>query len=363
MSPKDNVAQQQPGQEENDEKPPQAIMSVSETIKKILAEESSEEKKLSIFWSGQEVIPSSDADSAVFIANSLSEIKLFPKGKKGILKKIRYTVKNIINHPLIQQLLMFCVIINTIILSLDRYNQPVGEENICQAINIAFTCLFALEMFLKIFGIGIVKYLSDGLNYLDGFVVILSLVELIFLSGQGSFTAFRAVRVFRVVRMLRTFRVVRIARLFRSLEDMRRIIRVISETLSSFAFVGLLLIIFIFIYSLFGMQLFGGRFQFSNPQDNPRQNFDSFNNAFLTVYQVLTMENWQSVLYSAMRGQIPAVAAIYLVTWIFIGNYILLNLFMAIMLDAFGDDHEEEEDDYDDIVRKINYYYLFKTKT
>ena len=65
------------------------------------------------------------------------------------------------------------------------------------------------------------------------------------------------------------------------------------------------------------------------------------------------MENWQSVLYSAMRGQVPAIAAIYLVTWIFIGNYILLNLFLAIMLDAFGDDSDEEEgEDGDDEVRQ-----------
>ena len=261
-----------------------APVSVCDTIKKILTGDSSEQKTLSLFWSGQEVRPSSDADAAAFITESLNEIKFFPRGSKGIFSKIRYYIKYAITNTITQQLLMVCVIINTIILSLDRYNQPSQEEYICQTINTGFTIVFALEMALKIFGIGIVKYLSDALNYLDGFVVILSLVELIFLSGQGSFSAFRAVRVFRVVRMLRTFRVVRIARLFRALEEMRKLIRVISETLSSFAFVGLLLLLFIFIYTLFGMQLFGGRFNFPNPQDNPRQNFDSFSNAFVRIY-------------------------------------------------------------------------------
>ena len=338
---------QQTEHEQNGEDLPKGNQPITEIIQKTFEKDSTEQKMLSLFWSGQEVMPSFDSDSAVFITNSLNNIKLFPTGSEGILSKARYFVKLLINHPLIQQFLMVCVISNTVILSLDRYDQPASEESICQALNLCFTIIFAVEMALKIFGFGITKYLSDTLNYLDGFVVILSLAEIIFLSGQGSFSAFRAVRVFRVARMLRTLRVVRIARLLRALREMRKLINVISETLSSFTFVGLLLLIFLFIYTLFGMQLFGGRFNFPNPHDNPRQNFDSFSNGFLTVYQLLTMENWQNVLYCGMKGQNPIIASIYFVSWIFIGNYILLNLFLAIMLDAFWDDREEEPTEND----------------
>jgi hypothetical protein len=53
--------------------------------------------------------------------------------------------------------------------------------------------------------------------------------------------------------------------------------------------------LFVFIYSLLGMNTFGGRFNFKDGL--PRGNYDRFPIAFITVFQVLTMENWQLVLF------------------------------------------------------------------
>ena len=48
-----------------------------------------------------------------------------------------------------------------------------------------------------------------------------------------------------------------------------------------------------------------------------------------------------------MRSSVPkVVTAFYLISWIFIGNFMLLNLFLAILLDAFS----EEDDDEDEVV-------------
>ena len=87
-----------------------------------------------------------------------------------------------------------------------------------QSFNTFFTIIFAVEMFLKIAAIGIVKWLRDVMNYMDGAIVILSLVELVFMSGSGAFSAFRSIR------MLRTLRVLRVARLLRGLRSMINII-------------------------------------------------------------------------------------------------------------------------------------------
>jgi hypothetical protein len=57
------------------------------------------------------------------------------------------------------------------------------------------------------------------------------------------------------------------------------------------------------------------------------------------------MENWQTLLFDLMRGEISKLlAACYLIAWIFVGNFILLNLFLAILLDSFIEEDEEEED-------------------
>ena len=111
-------------------------------------------------------------------------------------------------------------------------------------------------MGFKVMAVGFKKYLSDRMNYLDGGVVILSLVEVAFLSGGGTLSAFRSVRIFR------TFRVLRVARLLRSMKSMMNIIAVITRSISSFMYLAILLFLFIFIYALLGMQLFGGKFTF-----------------------------------------------------------------------------------------------------
>jgi len=132
-------------------------------------------------------------------------------------------------------------------------------------------------MAAKLIALGVRKYLRDKMNYLDGSVVILSLFEIAFLSdGGGALSAFRAVRIFR------TFRVLRVARLLRSMQSMQIIMGVISRSISSFIYLALLLLLFVFIYALLGMQTFGGHFDFED--GTPRENFDSFHSSLITVF-------------------------------------------------------------------------------
>ena len=78
----------------------------------------------------------------------------------------------------------------------------------------------------------------------------------------------------------------------------------------------------------------------------PRGNYDGFLSGFITDFQVLTMENWQTVLFDSMRAPVSKYfTAFFYVVWIFLGNFILLNLFLAILLDSFLGEDEEEEDD------------------
>ena len=128
---------------------------------------------------------------------------------------------------------------------------------------------------------------------------------------------------------------------------MKVILYVVGEALSSFIYIAFLLILFLMIYSLIGMQLFGGKFNF---EDNPyRENFNSFLNSFLSVFQVLTSENWPDILYLAMRSNAGAVLSnLYLISWFFIGNFVFLNLFLAILLDGFTREHSSEENDEED---------------
>ena len=125
-------------------------------------------------------------------------------------------MKDFVKSAFFDNLMTMCVAVNTIALALDRHNiDPVESDNLVM-MNTIFTWIFICEMSSKIIGLGLIKYLKDKMNYLDGVVVILSIIEMIIVSGSkgGALSAFKAVRIFRI------FRVLRVARLLKSMKSM-----------------------------------------------------------------------------------------------------------------------------------------------
>jgi hypothetical protein len=176
----------------------------------------------------------------------------------------------------------FAVLCNTITLSIDHYGIEPEVTDILDWYNDYFTWIFIFEMVAKLLALGFGKYADDRMNWLDGFVVILSVVEIVaeaILAGEGEETGMAA---FKTVRMLRTFRVFRIARLLRALESMQTIIAVMIKSYKSFIYITLLMFLFIIIFSLLGMQIFGGKMNFDDGL--PRGNFDVFWIAFITIF-------------------------------------------------------------------------------
>ncbi|KAJ3583735.1 hypothetical protein NHX12_015643 [Muraenolepis orangiensis] len=85
------------------------------------------------------------------------------------------------------------------------------------------------------------------------------------------------------------------------------------------------------------MHLFGCKFsmQTENGDTIPdRKNFDSLLWAIVTVFQILTQEDWNVVLYNGMASTSP-LAALYFVALMTFGNYVLFNLLVAILVEGF----------------------------
>lgn len=76
----------------------------------------------------------------------------------------------------------------------------------------------------------------------------------------------------------------------------------------------------------------------------PRNNFDSLLWSFVTVFQILAGEAWNEVMYSVI-GVTSPVYILYFISWVVIGQFILLNLFLAVLLDNFSQQEEEEEEE------------------
>ena len=272
-------------------------------------------------------------------------------GFKGKMLTFQKYLRFFVNSRLFDHSMLLSVIFNTVILALDGLFYDTATTTLLDNFNEALTMIFTVEMVLKIVAETPKRYLADKMNIFDGSVVTISQVELWALSGTKGLSAFRTVRIFR------TFRVLRVTRLLRSLEFMKIIINVVSLCIDSLIYIGFLLLLLNVIYSLIGIQIFSGNLD--NQDTGIRQNFDNFNDAFLTVYQLMTVENWNDILTITMVSSVsPVITCIYLISWIFLGNYVFLNLILAILLEAFSKEwdnqrnHLDDDDDFEDIEEK-----------
>lgn len=152
-----------------------------------------------------------------WVASKINAVRVWPKGMPNILKKARVLLKMIVKHKLFDSAMTFAVLLNTIVMGMESYNMDPETKDFTESANEWFTWIFIGEMSAKLLAIGAVKYLKDKMNWLDGGVVSISIVELLMTAlsgGGGNLSAFKTVRVFR------TFRVLRVARLLRALKSM-----------------------------------------------------------------------------------------------------------------------------------------------
>jgi hypothetical protein len=213
------------------------------------------------------------------------EYEIYMTGILGVFNVMRKKVLLFVSRPVYDNSMLLIVLINTVIMSMnglvDTDQSPYSD------MNTIFTYVFAVDLFLKIFAYGI-GFFTDVMNLFDTLVVGISIVELSFGSGGSNLSALRAVRI------LRAFRVLRITRLIRSLSYMRIVMSVVSSIITEFVYIFMLLALFMFIYTLLGMQIFGGQFM-PESVTGVRQSFDTFFDAFFSVFQVLTVENWNDI--------------------------------------------------------------------
>jgi hypothetical protein len=254
--------------------------------------------------------------------------------------------------PMLNFVVMMLIILNTGVLAGDHYGMAESTATALDIVNFILTILFAMEMAVKMIGLGLRRYARDPFNAFDAVIVLTTLVELAALppafltpsqedlsSAGGGISA------------LRTFRLFRVFALAKHWTSLRVLLRTIVKTLKDVANFAVLLLIFMYMFSLIGMQFFANQLCFDPdsgdpavglqgtgkcpaPFVRPRSHFDDLLRAFITVFQVLTGENWNTVMYDCWLA-VGWGATLYFVALVVIGNFVILNLFLAILLGNF----------------------------
>uniref|UniRef100_A0A4W4G9B9 Voltage-dependent L-type calcium channel subunit alpha n=1 Tax=Electrophorus electricus TaxID=8005 RepID=A0A4W4G9B9_ELEEL len=230
-------------------------------------------------------------------------------------------------------LVILLVFLNTLTISSEHYNQPGWLTQVQEVANKVLLAMFTCEMLIKMYSLGLQAYFVSLFNRFDCFVVCggiaeTILVELEIMSPLG-------ISVLRCVRLLRIFKVTR------HWASLSNLVASLLNSMKSIASLLLLLFLFIIIFSLLGMQLFGGKFNFDE-NVTKRSTFDTFPQALLTVFQILTGEDWNTVMYDGIMAyggpsSSGMVVCIYFIILFICGNYILLNVFLAIAVDNLAD--------------------------
>uniref|UniRef100_A0A8D2NZX5 Voltage-dependent N-type calcium channel subunit alpha n=1 Tax=Zosterops lateralis melanops TaxID=1220523 RepID=A0A8D2NZX5_ZOSLA len=234
-------------------------------------------------------------------------------------KMFRFFIRRMVKAQSFYWVVLCVVALNTLCVAMVHYDQPEKLTTALYFAEFVFLGLFLTEMSLKMYGLGPRNYFHSSFNCFDFGVIVGSIFEVIWAAVKPG-TSF-GISVLRALRLLRIFKSI-ISLLF-------------------------LLFLFIVVFALLGMQLFGGQFNFQD--ETPTTNFDTFPAAILTVFQILTGEDWNAVMYHGIESQggvhSGMFSSIYFIVLTLFGNYTLLNVFLAIAVDNLANAQELTKDE------------------
>uniref|UniRef100_A0A8C7IGL8 Sodium channel protein n=1 Tax=Oncorhynchus kisutch TaxID=8019 RepID=A0A8C7IGL8_ONCKI len=250
--------------------------------------------------------------------------------------RIKKIVKMIVMDPFVDLAITICIVMNTVFMAMEHY-QMSGEFNTMLYVgNLVFTGIFTAEMCFKIIALDPYIYFQEGWNIFDGIIVSLSLMELGLANVSG-------------MSVLRSFRLLRVFKLAKSWPTLNKLIKIIGNSVGALGNLTLVLAIIVFIFAVVGMQLFGKSYRdcvckISTDCTLPRWHMHDFFHSFLIVFRVLCGE-WIETMWDCMEVAGQSMCLIVFLMVMVIGNLVVLNLFLALLLSSFSADNLAATDD------------------
>ncbi|KAI6210463.1 Voltage-dependent calcium channel A type alpha-1 [Aphelenchoides besseyi] len=248
------------------------------------------------------------------------------------VRQLRLQLRIMIKSQVFYWMVITLVFLNTICVASEHHGQPKYFTEFLSLSEYIFLGIFVGEVLLKLFALGTRNYFASKFNRFDCIVIVGSAFEVVWAEVKGgSF----GISVLRALRLLRIFK------LTSYWVSLRNLVRSLMNSMRSIISLLFLLFLFIVIFALLGMQLFGGRFNF--PNMHPYTHFDTFPIALITVFQILTGEDWNEIMYLAIEAQggVYGGGMVYCIYFIVLVLFdTLLNVFLAIAVDNLANAQE-----------------------
>ncbi|KAM9716338.1 sodium channel protein type 4 subunit alpha A isoform 1-T6 [Menidia menidia] len=245
-------------------------------------------------------------------------------------------VNFVVMDPFVDLGITICIVLNTLFMAMEHYPMTPEFDNMLAVGNLVFTGIFTAEMFFKLIAMDPYYYFQVGWNIFDSIIVTMSLVELGLANVQG-------------LSVLRSFRLLRVFKLAKSWPTLNMLIKIIGNSVGALGNLTLVLAIIVFIFAVVGMQLFGKNYKdcvckISSECELPRWHMHDFFHSFLIVFRILCGE-YIETMWDCMEVAGPTMCLIVFMMVMVIGNLVVLNLFLALLLSSFSGDNLSAGDD------------------
>lgn len=220
-----------------------------------------------------------------------------------------------VESPIAQNMLIVLILANAAILGLETDADVMARwGGLLARLDQALLAVFVVEIALRILAHGR-RFFRDPWGVFDFIVVAIALVP-----ASGPFAVLRALRVLRVLRLLTLA------------PNMRRVVGGLLRAIPGLGSVfGVMTIIF-YVGAVMATRLFGERFP---------EWFGSLGASAYTLFQVMTLESWSMGIARPVMETHP-LAWLFFIPFILIATFTMLNLFIAVIVNAIQTDEREE---------------------
>ena len=228
---------------------------------------------------------------------------------------LRARCRQFIEHNTVQRMLLALILINAVILGMETMPGVMAAAgSYLLALDKAILVVFVVEIAIRLF-VHRLAFFKDGWSVFDFIVVGIALVP-----ASGPFAVLRALRVLRVLRVL-TF-----------VPSMRKIVGALIQSLNGMLSIAMVLALIYYVAAVMVTKLFGQAFP---------DWFGSLGASLYTLFQVMTLESWSMGIARPVMEQFPYAWAFF-VPFILIATFTMLNLFIAVIVNAVQSMHDEE---------------------
>lgn len=226
---------------------------------------------------------------------------------------------------LFQKTIIALIVVNAIILGLETYPELMRSYGPALiAIDHAILWIFVMEIALRMTGYGW-RFFREPWSIFDFVIIVISLVP-----AQEAFSVLRALRVLRVLRLVSAF------------PRLRAVVQGLIGAIPGIASIALIMMLIFYVFAVMAVKLFGAGYP---------EWFGTLGNSFFTLFQIMTLEGWADMVREILTTHPQA--WIFFIIYILAATFTVLNLFIAVIVEAMQSEHRKHEAVMEDTERQI----------